>query len=182
MQTFLFPSGMPFTRAQKQKIIEGLQEKMSRQKTLVFIDIKGLKVKEMSLLKKKLKEVDANLQVIKKTLFNLVCKERGIIVNPKELPGQLALVFGFGDEVMPAKTVHQFAESHMALKIIGGYFEKNPLSAQDMINVGRLPSKQELLAKMVGSISAPISGFANVLQGNIKGLVLALNATRETKQ
>lgn len=173
---------MPFTRAQKEKIVESLRERMSRQKALVFIDIKGLKVKEMSLLKKKLKEVDANLQVIKKTLFNLICKEKGITVNPKELPGQLALVFSFGDEVVPAKTVYQFSGSHAALKIIGGYFENNPLSAAEMIRVAQLPSKHELLAKMVGSISAPMSGFATVLQGNIKGLVVALSAISKSKQ
>lgn len=155
---------------------------MARQKSLVFIDIKGLKVKELSLLKKRLKEVDANLQVIKKTLFNLICQEKGITVKPKELPGQLALVFGFGDEVMPAKMVRQFTESHTALKIVGGYFEQRSMSAIEMINIAQISSKQELLAQLVGSIAAPISGFANVLQGNIKGLVVALSAISKSKQ
>ena len=62
------------------------------------------------------------------------------------------------------------------MKILGGYLEKKVQSAADMIAIAQLPSKQELLAKVVGSVAAPMSGLVRVLNGNIKGLVIALNA------
>jgi len=165
---------MPQTKAKKQKIIEDLKEKVARQKAMVFVDLKGVKVKDLNQLKKQLKEVGAHLQVVKKTLLALVCKEVGFNFNPKEFPGQLALVFAFQDETVPAGIVYRFGKTFPSLQLIGGYLEGKLLSAQDIVAIAQLPSKQELLAKVVGSIRAPLSGFVNVLEGNIKGLLNVL--------
>lgn len=170
---------MPQTKAQKQKIVEGLKDKMARQKAMVFVDVKGMKVKELSLLKKQLKAVNAQLQVVKKTLLGLVFKQAGFDMNPKEFPGQLALVFAFGDEIAPAGTLYKFGKTNRFLQIIGGYVEQRFRSAEEMTALAQLPSKQELLARAVGSIRAPLYGFAMVLQGNIKGLIYCLAKAKQ---
>lgn len=171
---------MPQTKAQKQKIVAELKDKLNRQKAMVFVDVKGVKVKELAALKRKLKEVDAQLQVIKKTLFGLACKEQGIGINPKELSGQIGLVFGFGDEVAPAKEVYNFAQTTPALQIVGGYMEGRLLSKDEALELAKLPTRQELLAKIVGSISSPLSGLVNLLGGNIKGLLYVLAKAKTT--
>lgn len=165
---------MPQTKAQKQKIVEGLKDKLARQKAMVFIDIKGVKVKELSALKKKLKEANACLQVAKKTLFGLACREQGLEIDPKGLSGQIGLVFSFGDEVAPAKEVYSFSQTVPALQIVGGYIKGELLSKEEVLALAKLPTRQELLAKVVGSVASPLSGFINVLEGNIKGLLIIL--------
>ena len=68
-----------------------------------------------------------------------------------------------------------FSEKNENLKILGGFLENEFRSREEVVVLAKIPSKQELLAKVIGSIKAPISGFANVLQGNIKGLVYLLS-------
>lgn len=170
---------MPLTRAQKQKILEDLKEKIARQKVVVFVGISGLKVRDLFDLRRRLKKVDSQLTVAKKTLLRLAFKEKGLEIDTKKLAGEIALVFGYGDEISPAKIVYQFSLENPNLKILGGYFEKKLREAQNLITLAQLPSKEELLAKLVRSISAPMSNFLRVLEGNIKGLIYVLSAIKK---
>ena len=106
-------------------------------------------------------------------------KEKGIDVDPKGMAGELALVMGYGDEVAPAKLVYEFSKTNENVKILGGLLENNALSVAQVTSLAQLPSKQELLAKMVGSISAPTRNFVGVLQGNIRGLVQVLSQIKK---
>jgi large subunit ribosomal protein L10 len=165
---------MALTRNQKQKIIEDLKEKIEKQKIFFFIDLKGLKVKDLSNLKKKLKKVDSQLKVSKKTLLKLALKEKGVELDIKKLEGEIASVFGFKDAILPAKTAYQFSLENKNLKILGGYFDGKFRGAEEMITLAQLPTKDELLGRLVGSISAPVSNFVYVLNANIKGLIQVL--------
>jgi len=165
---------MSQTKEQKKKIIDNLAKDLDKQKSIVFIAIDNLKTKELSDLRKRLKVKDCLLAVVKKTLLNLTLKKKKIAVDTKKLTGQLALVFGFGDEVSPAKITHQFSLESKNLKILAGFFDNQFRTKDEVIALAKIPSKEELLTKVVGSISAPISGFINVLQGNIKGLITVL--------
>jgi large subunit ribosomal protein L10 len=172
---------MAKTKEQKVKIVEDLKEKIAKAKAMFFVDYKGLKVKDLSDLRKKLKEKGGKFLVAKKTLMGLVFKEKKIKVPTEEMEGQIALVFGFEDELSPAKAVYQFSQQNNNLKILGGFIESQKgdfLSSEEIITLGQLPSREELLAKTVGSISAPMSNFVNILQGNIKGLIYALSAIK----
>lgn len=166
---------MPLTRDQKQKIVEDLKEKLTRQKTIVFVGIKGLKVKEMVEFKNRLKKVGSTIQVVKKTLLGLAAKSLDIPIEPKNIPGQLALVFGFEDEISPAKEVHLFSKENEALQILGGYIAGKLVDSKEVIAIAQLPTRQELLARTVGSIAAPMSNLINVMQNNIKGLLIVLS-------
>lgn len=170
---------MAISREKKKKIIENLKEKIAKQKAMIFVDFTGLKMKDIFNLRKKLKTVDAQLKVAKKTLTQLALKESKLKIDIKELKGEIALVFGFKDEISPAKIVWQFAELNPNLKILGGLIENKFFETEKIIEIAKLPTREELLVKLVGSISAPISNFVNVLQGNIKGLICVLSSIKK---
>lgn len=172
---------MPLTKEQKKKIIEGLEEKIDRQKIVIFADFTGIKVKDLTDLRKKLKKTDSELRVAKKTLTKISFEKEGLEIDIKKLQGEIALVFGYKEQIQPAKTVYQFALANPNLKILGGCFENKFVVAEKIIELAQLPTKEELLAKLVGNISAPISNFISVLQGNIKGLINIINNLSESK-
>jgi len=165
---------MAITKARKQEILEGLREKITRQKAMVLVGITGIKVKDLSALRKKLRTANAKIQIVKKTLASLVLKEKNLDFNKNQHKEEIAFVFAFEDEIPPAKIVYQLSRENDKLKILGGFLGNQFKSREEMIFLAQLPTKEELLAKLVGSISSPISGFINVLQGNIKGLIIVL--------
>ncbi|PIV45190.1 MAG: 50S ribosomal protein L10, partial [Candidatus Nealsonbacteria bacterium CG02_land_8_20_14_3_00_37_10] len=156
---------MALTKAQKQKIIADLKDKIAKQKAMVLIGITGLKVKDISDLRKKLKTEEGNLKVVKKTLIEKAFKENNLEFDKNKYKEEIALVLGFKDEILPAKTVYQFGLANEKLKILGGFLEGKFKEAEEIIALAQLPTKEGLLAKLVGSIASPISGLINVLQG-----------------
>lgn len=170
---------MPQTKAQKQKVLEDLRDKIARQKAIIFVGITGLKVKDVSELRKKLKAMEANLKVFKKTLAEIVFKENKLEFDKRKFKEEIALVFGFKDELSPVKTVYQFSTQNDKLKILGGFLGNKFKEKEEIITLAQLPSREELLAKLVGSLNASVSGLVNVLQGNIKGLVFALSSIKK---
>ena len=170
---------MPLTKIQKQKIIENLKEKIEKQKIIIFVDFTGLKVKEFSALRRKLKSAENELKVVKKTLMKIAFREAKLNLELKKLLGEIALVFGYRDIILPTKTVWQFSEDCPNLKILGGISENNFITDEKIIELAKLPTKEELLAKLVGSISAPISNFVRVLEGNMRNLVYIFSRISE---
>lgn len=172
---------MPLSRQKKQEIISDLKEKISRQKTMVFVDFSGLKIKEVSVLKKKLKESDSLFKVSKKTLLKIALKNLDSSLSQKmnELKGELGVVFGFKDEISPAKIAYNFSLDNEKLKILGGFFEGKFIEKETVSELAKISGRKELLARLVYDISAPASNFVNVLQGNIKGLVRVLSLIKQ---
>ena len=166
---------MALTKAQKQKILDDLKEKVDRQKAIVFADFKGLKVKDLSNLRKEMKKKDCELKVAKKTLISAVFKEKKIEVDVRKMEGEIALVFSYKDEILPFKLLYEFSKGNKNLKILSGLIGKEVIEKEKAIVLGQLPSKEELLGKLVGSIKAPLSGIVNVLQGNLRNLVYVLS-------
>jgi len=165
---------MPLIKEQKQKIIDDLREKIAKQKAMIFVDFSGLKVKDLFNLRKKLKAAGNELKVAKKTLMDIVFKKGKLEVEPRKLPGEIALVFGYKDEISPAKIIWQFSQENPNLKILGGFFENKFLETEKVIELAKLPTREELLAKLVRSISSPMSNFVRILEANIKGLIYVL--------
>jgi len=173
---------MALTKEQKKEILETLKEKIAAKKAMIFVDFKGLKVQDLFELRNKLREIGAEFMVAKKTLMKIAFQEKKIKVDPNELEGQIALVFGFENELAPAKAVYNFSQENPNLKILGGFIESQAqefLDSEAMITLGQIPSREELLAKLTGSISAPIFNLVNVLGGNLKGLLYALSAIKK---
>ncbi|MDD4607028.1 MAG: 50S ribosomal protein L10 [Patescibacteria group bacterium] len=173
---------MPKTRQQKADILQELQDRLAKIKTAVFSNYHGLSVQELEELRQELNKNQADYMVAPKTLFNLAAKENKIEnVNTKELNGSLGVAFGYGDEVSTAKVLSEFKKKHEKLNIVGGIFENQFITAEKVEALAKIPTRPELLAKVVGSLKAPISGLANVLQGNLRNLVYVLNAIKDNK-
>ncbi len=172
---------MPLTKKRKEEIVKDLEGKIDRQKAAVFINFKGLKAGDFVGLRSELKSKDSNITVAKKSLANIAFKNKGIEMDLSNVKDELGIVFGFVDEIAPAKVIHDLSRSKPEIKIIGGIIEKELKTEEDMIALAKLPSREEILARVVGGIQAPVSGFVNVLQGNIRGLVYALSAIKDNK-
>lgn len=172
---------MALTKEQKEDILKDLQDKLSKKKALVFVDYTGLKVKDLSELRKKLRKEDSLFRVSKKTLLKLALKKTdpALVEEVDKMEGQLGLVFGFGDVIAPNKAAYNLSKENENLKILGGFFEGKFIGEDVVAELANIPSREELLARLVGSISAPVSNLVYVLQGNIKGLLFTLSAIKK---
>ena len=169
---------MALTKEKKQKSIDDIKEKISRHKSIIFADFSKVNSKDLFSLRKQLKQAGCLLKVGKKTLIRIALGQSNISFwnrIKEHIPGQLALVFGIEDEIAPARVSHQFTKTNENFKILGGIFEHRFIEKSKVLELAILPSREELLAKMVGSLASPISGFQTVLQGNIKGLITVLS-------
>ncbi len=173
---------MAKTKEQKKQALEKISSKLKEAKGVVFSSFTGLTVSQMEELRGKLREENSELVVAKKTLLKKSLKEAGQEDVPvDEFAGGVSMVVG-DDEVAPAKVVAEFAKENEVVEFYGGILEEKFIDQAKVKELSKLPGKQELLAKMVGSMKAPISGFANVLSGNLRNLVYVLNAVKDKKE
>ncbi|MFH0792032.1 MAG: 50S ribosomal protein L10 [bacterium] len=172
---------MPLTKDQKKGIINELSESFAKQKAMVFIDIFGLKNKDLLNLRSRLRKVGAKLTVAKKTLAGLASKEKGIDIDFRKITGEAAIVFGFDDEVAPMKAVFDFVKLNPKTVILGGYSGDQLVDSKTVNILAQIPPKPILLSRLLGSMKAPVSGFYNVLSGNLRNLVVVLGEINKAK-
>ena len=170
---------MPKTKEYKAKVVDTLTEHLQQSKSAVLVGYKGLKVTETEELRNKLREKNIHFHVTKNTLFKIALSKTGIKVAPELLDKPMAIAFAMEDEVAPAKEIDLFAKQHEAIEILGGILENEFIDERAIKQLASLPSKEELYAKVVGSIASPLSGMVNVLAGNIRGLVNVLGQYRD---
>ena len=173
---------MAISREKKEELVEGLAEKLGKSKAAVFTDYRGLTVEEINEVRDKLRDQGIEFKVIKNTLFGLAIKQAKLDIGSEELAGHpVAVAFGYDDEVAPAKVVFNFANSHEALEIVGGILEGKNIDSQAVKSLAQMLSREELLAKMIGSINAPISNFVGVMHASLRNVVGVMNAIKEAK-
>ena len=156
---------MSITRAKKEEIFSEVSEKISQSRFLIFADFQGVGVSELQKLRTALKEAGANFKVIKKRILRLVLRERGFDFDPVKFEGQVGTVFGTNELEKIIAPVYHFLEDNERFKILGGLdlTSKEELSAEKIIAIGKLPSREILLAQLVGVMVAPIRKLAYVL-------------------
>lgn len=163
------------SKEKKRETIKDLSDKLSRQKMVVFFDYTGLKVSQFQELRSQLREQGIDCQAVKKSLIDLSLGKANLKDGKiKDLPGQLALALGYEDEVLSAKVLYDFSKKNEDLKILAGFVNGKYLENEAILDLAKLPSKQELLAKLVGSVGSPLSGLVNVLEGNLRKLFFVL--------
>ncbi len=173
---------MAKTRAKKESEVKVIADGLKGAKTVVFADITNLKVADSTDLRRKARKENIDIVSAKKTLLRIALKEAGITtVDPSAFKGSVAMLLGTEDEVAPAKVFEAFRKTHENVSLLGGLFGTKLMSVEDVKTLASLPSKQELIAKVVGTIRAPLSGLVNVLQGNLRGLVYVVNAIKDSK-
>lgn len=174
---------MPKTKQQKQVISRDLTERLEKAKSVVFTSFTGLGVKQNEVLRSALVAKDSEYYAAKKTLLKRALVDMKIEGSEAaQLDGQVAVTFSYGDEVAAVKVIADFRKQNEGkVEFLGGIFENRYLDARSIAALATIPSKTELYAKMVGSLNAPISGFVNVLAGNLRALVRVLSAIQGTK-
>ncbi len=173
---------MAITKNKKKEIIKDLEEKLARAKSIVFTKYFGVGANDINNLRNKFRESGSEYIVAKKTLIDIALEKTNIKGKKiKDIEGEVATILGYEDEVAPAKILSDFAKEHESMKVLGGVLENKFIDATKVKALAQLPSKKELYTKLVGSIKAPVSGFVNVLSGNLRGLVTVLKAIEEKK-
>ena len=169
---------MALTKQRKQKSLESLKEKISKQKSVIFADFAKVNSADLFSLRKKLKEAGCALKIGKKTLIRIAFGQSNISYWDKikaNVPGQLALIFGIEDEIAPARIANQFTKANENFKILGGIFpagggyafgQENKfvfIEKERVLVLANIPSRKELLSRLVGSLASSMTGFVTVL-------------------
>jgi large subunit ribosomal protein L10 len=172
---------MPKSKEQKNEQIKRIQEKLESSKGVVFSTDQGLKVKEVDVLRNELRQNNAEYLVAKKTLLRKATANVLAEGDLDNLSGSVGVAFSYGDEVTAAKILNKFAKDHKAMTLSGGILENKYIVTEMVNRLAALPSREQLLSKLVGTLNSPMTGFVNVLSGNTRKLVYALNAIKEKK-
>ncbi len=169
-------------KPKKEVTLAEIKEKISRAKSMVVTDYRGLSMTKLSELRATLGET-GEFSVTKNTIFARALNEAGMTdVTPETFAGPTAVLFSYEDEVGPLKVLTKFATTSNDLPTIkSGILEMNVLSGDRVKALSKLPGKQELRGQVVGALVAPLTGFVSVLNGNIRNLVYALNEVQKQK-
>lgn len=166
---------MPKNKQQKSQDLEELKSRLSTAKSVVFSEYRGSTVKSIDKVRRSLEAESIKAKVYKLTLLHKALEEAGVKANTAY--GVPVLVaFSEVDDVAPARLLKKFVKEVPTVSILGGVVSGQYYDKSQMLALADLPSKPEMLAKLVGTIQAPVSSFVNVLAGNIRGLVNVLNA------
>lgn len=169
------------TRAEKQKIVDGLVKQFTRQKFAIFSDFHGISVEKMRILRRILKKNDAEYKVTKKTLFDRALETVGLPLKTKDLKGEIGVVLSYTEELTPLKDLVKFVKEHESFKLLGGIFSGSVLDAKEILTLAKLPPKEILISQFLGVLQSPFRGLVTVLGGNIRNLVIVLNKIKEKK-
>lgn len=175
---------MPKTRQQKEESVIQIKEKLDRAKVVVFADYKGLTMSQLSDLRKKLREQNAEFSITKNTLLKRALPtnyqlpaspaKRGESTT-NSFDGPTATLFAYDDEISPLKTLVKAFKDYTIGKVKSGFLGTDALTEEKIIQLSTLPTKDELRGKVVGVLVAPLTGIVSVLQGNLRNLVYALS-------
>ncbi|MDF2523287.1 MAG: ribosomal protein [Clostridiales bacterium] len=164
---------------QKKEVVQEISEKIKAAKAMVFADYRGLTVEQDTELRNALRKAGVEYKVVKNTLTKFAAKENGLEGLDSFLNGPTAMAVSATDPVAPAKVLAEFAKKYEKLELKVGVVEGKVIDEAGIKALAELPPREVLIAKVLGGFNAPISGLVNVLNGNIRGLVVALNAIAE---
>ena len=169
------------TLQQKKEVVKELTEKVQAAKSIVLADYRGLTVEQDTELRNALRKAGVEYKVVKNTLTRFAMKENGYSDIDSYLNGPTAMAISESDPVAPAKVLADFAKKFEKLELKVGVVEGKIIDVNGIIALAELPPREVLIAKVLGGFNAPISGLVTVLNGNIRGLAVALNAIAEKK-
>jgi large subunit ribosomal protein L10 len=175
---------MSITRNQKETVVSRLNDGMNEAGAVVLADFTGINVEQMTELRRQMREAGVTFTVVKNTLLKRALEDIG--VDPEQgvfglLNGPTAIAYST-DEVTPARILKDFSRENSGIPVVkGGFVSGRTFDMQEVLNLAEMPSREELLAKILGSANAPIQGFVMVTSGVIRKFLYAVNAISERK-
>lgn len=173
---------MALTKEEKNQVVADVSELLAHSKLTVIAEYQGTGVKQMQELRRSARETGTVVKVVKNRLVRqaLLATESLKEADTSVLTGQLLYAFNADDEVAPAQALANFAKKNPTLEFVGAITPDGQLMAvEDVKSLAALPSKDQLRAQLVGTLGAPLSGFVNVLSGNIRGVLNVMSARAE---
>jgi len=148
----------------KQPIVEEIKSNLDGAQSVVLVDHRGLTVAEDTDLRRQMRENDITYKVYKNTMINLAIKDTDFADLAKDLEGPTAVAFSKTDATAPARIICKFAKNAPALEVKSGFVDGTYYDAKGIETLSKIPSKEELLSKFLGSIQSPITNFARVIK------------------
>lgn len=167
-------------RPEKSKSVDSIKEIVSASQSIILTDYQGMSVKQMTDLRKAVRENGASYRVIKNSV-----SERGLPQDEKLselLKGPIAVLFSGKEIVEPAKHLVEFAKENEKPQILGGILNGKYMDVKEIVALSKLPTRQELLAKTIQCLNGPMYGLVNVWAGVLRKFAYACNALKQSKE
>lgn len=170
-------------RPEKQLLLDEIKDKIAHSKALVFTSYKRLEPNVASSFRINLAKTGGSLEVVKKRILIKAAQVAGIELDPALLQGHIAVIFAAQDPIQTTKAVYQFSqENEEILEVIGGRFEGAFCSAQDVEQISKLPSKEEMRAQLLGTLEAPLSQTLSVMDALLTSILHCMDNKSQQSQ
>jgi len=173
---------MPLSRQSKEQLLSRYQEGMAAAPHIFLVDYKGITVNQDTELRRKIRETGGTYSVVKNRIVLRAIDESTLGDLKDRFEGPIAVAYCSDDPVGLAKALTTFAKDVPAIEIKGGLVEGQVIAAEDLAKIASLPSREELLTKLVFLLQSPISGFVKVLGAIPRQFVIALDQVRQQKE
>lgn len=170
------------TREQKATEVSALQEQIGKASNAFLIDFKGITVPQVTELRKQVRETNSGYVVVKNTLALIALKDSPIVAMKEQFTGPTAIAFNAKDAVVLAKALTKFAKDVPAVQFKGALLNGQVVPASQIQAIANLPSREELVSKLLFLLQSPIRGLATVLQANIRNLAVVIDQIAKQKE
>ena len=165
----------------KTDAVAEIKDRLTGSIGVIMADYRGLTVREMQEFRAQVREAGGEVKVYKNTLTEIAIRELALPSMDEFLSGPTCFIFAAEDPVAPAKAMVSFAKKHTALEVKGGFVQNNVVDAAGVIAIASLPSREELIAKLLGTMQNPLTKTVRVLNGPASAFARALNAIQQQK-
>ncbi len=169
-------------RSAKEKTVTDLRERLERAYGIFVVDYQGLKVEELTRLRRELKEAEIEFQVVKNRLLAIACRDTDTAVLTNHLTGPCALAITYDDVVAPAKILTKFRESYEQLEIRIAQIQGNILEVPGIKRLAQLPTREVLLSQVLFALSGVPTSFVRLLSEVLRRVVTVLEAIKGQKE
>lgn len=168
-------------KPEKIAVVDDVKERLDNSKSIVVTDYRGLTVAEMTDLRRKLRDEGVQFKIVKNRLAKIALRDSGLDTLDAYLKGTTAIAFGTKDPVGPAKVLTAFAKTNDKLKVLGGLMDKKIIGPQEIDELSKMPSREVLLGRLLGSLSSPVQKLAFGLNQTVAKVVYAFDAVARKK-
>lgn len=171
---------MALKKDEKEQLLAEYSDKVARAQVMVWTNYRGLTVAQVSELRRQLRPVGSEAVVVKNTLLRIALERAGKPTSHDVMAGPSLVTFAYNDVASATKVLTDYLRPNEAvLQLMGGVISNRLINAEQVRALTSMPSREVLLARVVGGVQAPISGFVGTLSAVLRGFVTVLNARRE---
>lgn len=165
----------------KESLVAEIKDRFNASEAVIMADYRGLTVKQMQMLRRQVREAGGEIKIYKNSLTEIAVRELALPSMDAYLEGPTAFVFIAEDAVAPAKALTAFAKANPALELKGGFVQNQVVDAAGVKAIATLPSREELIAKLLGTMLNPIVGFARTCNGTTEAFARTVQAVADQK-